>query len=44
MNINLDLFGLSINQTRILFSIEKYLVEKDINESEQKKAKKRMVN
>ncbi len=35
MSIDLDLFGLSVNQTKILFSIDKYLVEVDINDSGQ---------
>lgn len=30
---NLEIFGLSVNQTRILFSIDKYLVETDIERS-----------
>ncbi len=33
MEENLELFGLSVNQTRILFSIDKYLVETDIENS-----------
>ena len=37
---NLELFGLSVNQTRILFSIDKYLVETDIEKS---KADKKML-
>lgn len=46
MSIDLDLFGLSVNQTKILFSIDKYLVEVDINDSgqNQKKLKREWLN
>ena len=35
----LELFGLTLNQTRILFSIDKYLVEADIEDSKSDKKK-----
>lgn len=36
----MDIFGLTVNQSRLLFSIEKYLVSKDIDKSKNDKDKK----
>jgi peptidoglycan hydrolase CwlO-like protein len=33
----MDIFGLTVNQSRLLFSIEKYLVSKDIDKSKKDK-------
>lgn len=37
----MDIFGLTVNQSRLLFSIEKYLVSKDIDKSKKDSDKKK---
>ena len=37
----MDIFGLTVNQSRLLFSIEKYLVSKDIHKSKKDSDKKK---
>ena len=37
----MDIFGLTVNQSRLLFSIEKYLVSKDIDKSKRIRIKRK---